>query len=314
MTAAAASRVNPRDIFTEAELAGLRAGSQWRGPALTLHAWATIALAAWVGATVPVLLPLAVMVIGARQLGLAILMHEAAHGLLHPNARLNAFLGQWLCAAPVGADLDRYRPYHLKHHRHAQQALDPDLILSAAFPCSPASLRRKIIRDLTGQTFYRQRIAPLLRPRRAGATAEPAGDDPTAVIGARDLLAHLLANIFILGVFAATGHPLGYVLFWLLPLATWFPLATRLRNIAEHAVTTDPDDPFRHARTTRAGVLERLLIAPYWVNYHCEHHLFMWMPCWSLPRAHRLLGDKGYWPRMEIKRGYASVLRAAAGG
>src|SRR3546814_7780755 len=38
----------------------------------------------------------AVMVIGGRQLGLAILMHDAAHGLLFRTRRWNEFAGQWL--------------------------------------------------------------------------------------------------------------------------------------------------------------------------------------------------------------------------
>ncbi|WP_254306062.1 hypothetical protein [Sphingopyxis sp. BSNA05] len=57
---------------------------------------------------------------------------------------------------------DRQRPaqlsrYHLTHHRFTQQSEDPDLGLSAAFPTTPASMKRKVIRDLTGQTFFKQR-------------------------------------------------------------------------------------------------------------------------------------------------------------
>lgn len=74
------------------------------------------------GAVWPVLIPISVMIIGTRQLGLAILMHEAAHGGLSTNVRLNDALGHWLCAVPIGASLTAYRPYHLSHHRFAQQA------------------------------------------------------------------------------------------------------------------------------------------------------------------------------------------------
>ena len=57
---------------------------------------------------------------------------------------------------------------------------------------------------------------------------------------------------------------------WLIPQATWLPMVTRLRNIAEHAcVAKDEPDPLRHARTTHANWLERAFIAPYYVNYHC---------------------------------------------
>ena len=309
----AAARVDPKDFFTAEEWAPLTARSHWKGLALVAHAWAVIILAAIAGTLVPWLIPLSVMVIGTRQLGLAILMHEAAHGGLHPNRRLNDFLGHWLCAVPLGASLDAYRPYHLSHHKFAQQPEDPDLVLSAPFPVTRASLRRKIIRDLTGQTFVRQRIAPLFAKARQGASEDlPEGAVITAQTKARTLIAFLALNAAAILVLALLGFRWAWLVFWLLPLATWFPMVTRLRNIAEHAVTPDPNDPLRHARTTRAGWLERAFIAPYWVNFHCEHHMFMYLPCWSLPKAHRLLGQKGVWPRMEVQPGYWEVLRAAS--
>src|SRR3712207_1263857 len=55
-----------------------------------------------------------------------------------------------------------YRRYHLAHHAHTQQAEDPDLVLSAPFPITRASYRRKFWRDITGQTGYQQRKAQLL--------------------------------------------------------------------------------------------------------------------------------------------------------
>ena len=129
-----APRVKPSELFTPAEWAPFQARSAWRGPAMVVHAWGVIALAIAAGVLWPILIPLCVMIIGTRQLGLAILMHEAAHGALSPNQRLNDFLGHWLCAVPVGASLPAYRPYHLSHHKYAQNAEDPDLVLSAPFP------------------------------------------------------------------------------------------------------------------------------------------------------------------------------------
>jgi fatty acid desaturase len=83
-------------------------------------------------------------------------------------------------------------------------------------------------------------------------------------------------------------------------------------HLAEHAVTPDPNDPLRHARTTHATLLERALIAPYWVNYHCEHHMFMWVALYNLPKVHALLGKKGFHARMEIRSGYWEVLMDAS--
>jgi len=104
-----------------------------------------------------------------------------------------------------------------------------------------------------------------------------------------------------------------WLLMWLLPMATWLPLVSRVRNIAEHALVAQNEaDPLRQARTTHAGWLERTLVAPYWVNYHCEHHMFTSLPCWSLPKAHRLLRQRGATARMEVQPGYLSLLKRAA--
>ena len=96
-------------------------------------------------------------------------------------------------------------------------------------------------------------------------------------------------------------------------IGTWFQLVTRLRNIAEHAlVAKNEPDALRHARTTHAGLLERAFIAPYYVNYHCEHHMFMHVPCWNLPRVRALLARRGVVERMEGSSGYLTVLKAAS--
>ncbi|HEX7792631.1 MAG TPA: fatty acid desaturase family protein, partial [Afipia sp.] len=160
----AVERLDPKTIFSPAEWGLLTSRSSWRGMWLVVHCWGTI-IAAVALVTIwpnPFTWLVAVMIVGTRQLGLAILMHEAAHGGLHTSQKINAFVGEWLCAVPVGASLEGYRAYHLKHHKFTQQPEDPDLGLSAPFPISKDSFYRKAFRDLTGQTFYKQRF-PLLK-------------------------------------------------------------------------------------------------------------------------------------------------------
>jgi fatty acid desaturase len=298
----AVARIDPKEVFTAEEWARLSPRSSWRGLALVASCWGLIfaAGALFVAWPNPLTFVLAVMLIGARQLGLAILMHDAAHGALHPNQGVNDWVGEWLCAAPVGARLASYRDYHLKHHRYTEQPEDPDLPLSAPFPITRASLFRKIVRDLSGQTFFKQRRAQLLGGRKSGQLVNPA-------------TAHfLLINALMFAALVLAGYWWAYPVLWLLPLATWFQLVTRIRNIAEHAVVDTGEDPFSHARTTYANPLERLLIAPYWVHFHGEHHVFMHVPCYRLERMHRMLMDKDYWSRMTITPGYLNVLREAA--
>ena len=302
----AAARVRPETFFSTVEWAALSAKSRWRGLLLVAHCWAVIGVAMGVGIVWPLTIPLVVMVIGNRQLGLFILMHEAAHGLLHPSRSVNDTVARWLC----GHELGVYRPYHLQHHRFVQQTDDPDLALSAPFPISPASLRRKIIRDLTGQTFFKQRFGALHQRLKARAPGQSAWSLVRAE--AQTQRVFLGANAAGLAVFSVAGLGWAWLLMWLLPMATWLPLVSRLRNIAEHALMVQNSvDPLRHARTTHASPLERVLIAPYWVNYHGEHHMFTQVPCWNLPAAHRLLAARGVTDRMEVQSGYARVLQLA---
>ncbi len=306
----AAARVRPLDFFTKEEWDAVSKRNDWLGLGLVVHVWGLIALAMALSIWSLWFLPVSVLIIGARQLGMAIIMHDAAHGALFQNKKLNDWIGHWLGAAPIGVNLADYRTYHLQHHKYAQQPEDPDLGLSAAFPITRSSLKRKAIRDLTGQTFFKQRtnqIANAMGLRiRPGPKAEA-----RKTAARRAVIPFLITNGILFALLTVLGHWWAYFALWLLPMATWNALIIRIRNIGEHAVVSDDDDPLRHARTTKTGFFEGLLIAPYWVNYHCEHHMFMHVPCYRLAEAHRILERKGTTTRMEVSPGYLDVLRQA---
>lgn len=298
------TRVDPKTIFTPDEWARISKQSVFMGPLLVACAWAVIigAGALFIWMPNPITYVLAVMLIGTRQLGLAILEHEAAHGTLHPNAKFNDWLAEWLCGAAVGGSLKRYRPYHLTHHKYTEQAEDPDLVLSRPFPVTKGSIARKFMRDLTGRTFYKLRIAPFIEKLKGKQRKPPRVPDNPG-------LRFWIVNGAIIVATMAMGYWWAWPALWIVPMATWFPLVTRLRSMAEHAMVNTQDDPFTHARTTIANPLERLFIAPFWVHYHCEHHCFMYVPCYNLEKAHKLLLGKGFRERMRITKGYVEVLR-----
>ncbi len=166
------------------------------------------------------------------------------------------------------------------------------------------------MRDLTGQTAFLRRGEQL---RRALGPADAPIATQLGNLWRREK-GPLVANAVLLAGLSALGYWWLYPVMWLVPLATWYQLVSRIRNIAEHAVVPDNDDPLRNTRTTHANPLMRLLVAPYWVNYHLEHHLFMFVPCWRLPQAHRALIEAGRGPSMELKPGYLAVLKAATTG
>jgi len=302
-----------RAVLTREEIRDLvtiRDGRAWLS--ITLN-WAIIfgsmaLVAQWQhGPSFPIAVLVATFLIGGRQLGLAILMHDAAHHALLRNRRWNDWAGNWLAAFPTWTDVGPYRDYHLQHHAKNYTADDPDLGLTTPFPITRASLRRKVIRDLTGQTGWKRVRATLARDlgRSRGRQARTVG-------GLRNLHGVAISNLAIFLVCLFSGHPLVYLV-WVLAWMTTFQLATRVRAIAEHAMAPDPLDPLRNTRTTLVNPLERLLFAPNGVNYHLEHHLLMTVPHYNLPRLHEMLRSRGALDHAWIEpRGYRAVLAGAA--
>lgn len=291
--------------FSQQEMKTLLRVSDLRGAVSVALNWGLVAAAMALAARWPnpLTILLALAVIGARQLGFAVLMHEASHRTLFRNKRVNDWVGNWLCAYPVWSDLHTYRPYHLRHHAKNWTDGDPDLVLVQPFPTTRASLRRKIVRDLSGQTG---------RKFAAGAWKRSferwrAGDAD----GKRAFLGFLVSNTAIAVTLTLAGAPWLFLL-WAGAWLTVYPLVTRIRSIAEHAMVPDPSDPLRNTRTTLTCWWERLFLAPNRVNYHLEHHLLMTVPHYRLRAMHELLDRRGLLDQALVTRGYRGVLERAS--
>jgi fatty acid desaturase len=271
--------------------------------------WGLIAASFVLVARVPhvVTVLLAIAVIGGRQLGLAILMHEAAHRILLSDRRWNDVVGNWLGAYPIYLDVFPYRNYHLRHHAKTWTADDPDLPLATPFPITRTSLRRKVGRDLSGKTGWKRFKFTL----KGDLGMSPGIGQITKNPGWRSFRGMVITNVALLAVLTLAGHPALYLL-WVAAWFSTYSLVTRIRSIAEHAMIDDPADDLRNTRTTVARWWERLLIAPNYVNYHLEHHLLMTVPHYNLPRMHRLLRDRGVLGNACVVTGYPAVLRTAA--
>ena len=288
------------------ELLAIRGSRAWLSIATNFGlVGAAFALVAW--APNPLSVVVALFVIGGRQLGFAVLMHEAAHRTLFRNRRWNDVVGNWLCAYPVWSDLYPYRAYHLQHHAKTGTAEDPDLSLAAPFPVTRASLRRKIWRDLSGQTGWKRARATFRRDLGLSQGKVRRLD----FMGVRNLRGVTITNAALLAVLVVCGHPALYLL-WVGAWLTTYSLVMRIRSIAEHGMVPDTADDFRNTRTTVARWWERLFIAPNLVNYHLEHHLMIAVPHYNLPRMHRLLRERGVLAGACVTDGYLRVLDLAS--
>lgn len=297
------------DIFTREEIRLLTARSDAQGFLAVGFTWsviaATLAMLAWAaqqpGAIAVPLFVIGFAVLGGRHLALAILMHEASHGTLFRNKRLNDMVGDWLCAKPVWSDLRKYRVHHFIHHTRTGQADDTDISLIEGFPCSRASLARKLLRDISGLTGLKFLLGRLLMD--AGVLKWTVASDverlPQEGRSAFDYLRDFVRNSYgmwitngvLLAICWLAGHPWLYAA-WVLAYLTPFPFFLRIRSLAEHACTERSADMFCNTRSTRAGFLARMTVAPHRVNYHIEHHVMASVPFWRLPLMHRLLRER----------------------
>lgn len=287
-----------------------------------LHTWGWIVAAFALVYFLPNVLTviMALFVLGGKQLACAIIMHDTSHRSMFTNPQVNDFVGKWLGAYPIFNDMLQYRPYHLQHHLHTGLEEDPDLLLTKGYPAGKKSMLRKWVRDLSGRTGLRGQFGLFLmhigyltynlgnKVERHEKAADPKHLLRTA---ARRLPGPLMANALMFGILWLIGAPWLYVL-WIGALLTTFQFSTRVRSMAEHAMSDRPTDPLFNTRTTYANWLERMLFAPHHVNYHMEHHLLMTVPSYHLPKMHQLLLEKGFYDQYGmLEKGYLPILRRA---
>lgn len=255
---------------------------------------------------------LAAIVLAGRQLGLAILMHDCCHDAFFKTKWMNHFFGKWFCAAPVFADLERYRSYHLEHHRTAGSDADPDRPNYISYPVSKRSFQRKVLRDLLGITGVK--VLFLIIKMNAGTVKYQLSYDGSKhqTVSLVNQVKNLIKNLYpTLLIHLGAAYFLGtdYLLFWFAYL-TFYMLFSRIRNAAEHGATLDPNDlnPLLNTRTTLTNSWERLTVAPNYVNYHLEHHLLPAIPSYHLSKFHLELIKNNLLKDSKIAKNYNEVV------
>lgn len=305
------NKVKVKEHFSTEEIREFCERSDLLGWCAVAVTWGIIAFAFAIVALWPnpLTILLALALLGGRHLGLGVLMHECGHGTLFKTKKLNRLVGTWLCAAPVNYRLDDYMSNHLSHHSKAGSEEDPDLYRYQHYPVSKKSLKRKLLRDLSGQTTINFLKTSLNRNDVFG-NDENGKTTFRVVQFLTRFYAPLTVNLLLFAALLAFGHPQLYLL-WLAAYFSIYMVFSRIRNLAEHACVPDlfDPDPMMHTRTTKASWWERLTLAPNCVNYHLEHHLLPSVPKYRLAAFHYALSKKGLLKNADIETGYLPLMR-----
>ncbi len=235
-----------------------------------------------------------VVVIGVwTQNRLACLVHESSHYSLFKNRVVNDVMANLFVAFPFFGVISNYRIGHWGHHRYVNDPeKDPDLLRLAKhhqrnFPISKLRfffeyvllqvLPHKAYTYIKGRAQY---VAFTMKH-------EPIkNQDP---LGKSALWALRLAYYGTLfGVLFYFGWIVHYLLFWIVPLLTFYPATLFLREIAHHGNYPDNGD-FTLSRVYEGYWLEREIFFPFSEQNHIVHHMFPTVPWHKMRQVHEAL-------------------------
>jgi fatty acid desaturase len=170
----------------------------------------------------------------------------------------------------------------MAHHRQEFGPDEPDIPLYAGYPISPASFRRKMVRDATGQTGFR-----LFREQFAGFRSSDARVLHT-------LWKILLVQAVLFGAAIVGGVWWVYPVFWVLPYLTVWRVINRLRAIAEHGGMDASSDRRATTHAVCQSWSARAFLVPFHIGWHLAHHVDPGVSMRHLPEYHRALREAGY--------------------
>jgi fatty acid desaturase len=297
--------IDRQAMLTPKEFAEFTAREPWRGIAiigidmLLMLVCIVLCEAYWS----PLAYAVTVMFTGARQIGLGtIALHDGLHGLLLRNRRHNDLLARGLCwvlLLPVIYDFYEFRRVHLQHHRHTNGQDDPDLpVFMQLFGAPRSKLVLILLLLLSGIRFFATYVPQYWRrsswPHRIIASSVTAG-----------VLAGAWMSVYSCRIF---------LLYWLLPLATWGMFINAVRFITEHY----PAGLYGRG-SAAAGVILTREILPTWfdllfvatrgINYHFTHHLFPSVPFSKLRQLQRRIArTSAYQGVAHVTHGYHHAL------
>lgn len=223
---------------------------------------------------------LAALVIATRQHALFILYHDATHYHLTRRRRANDFLINAAIGVPGLVPIEFYRPLHLEHHREVGTPRDPErqfLYHGQPWRFRPLGALA-LARQLLGDLFVLNMVRNMAAYRRT---------NPQPIRLGKPFLAAATVWIAIVAMLVATcsKHTFAIVaLLWFGPLLTLSVMIQKIRSMAEHsggpnATPGWPDWTY----SWRVGWLGRVLLWPYHINLHLQHHRSPAIPWHALP-------------------------------
>lgn len=229
-------------------------------------------------------LPITLLVIGSRQRALATLLHEAAHGVLAKNKKLNRLIGEFFSGGLVYQTWSSYRASHVMAHHHKLGDKDKD-------PDFQFYLKSGVYENKSRRAFFFQYlVCPILFVSSFSSLKYLLVHRLFQDAKAKELAVLLVSHSVLAAVGTYFAGAKFYFLYWLLPYLTVFQAITWFIELAEHyPIVANAQSNLYATRNRFSHPVEQVLTGMHGENFHLIHHLFPSVPFWNMQRAHRIL-------------------------
>jgi fatty acid desaturase len=248
--------------------------------------------------------------IGLRQYALFILGHDAIHGSLYPDHKVNDTVSRWLIHGPMFMGFEDGKRNHLEHHKFMGSAADPDRYIHVL---SNKSTPFEFLFFCSGfATFVKTvlKVTPAGKIRAKSQQGVKAGELLAVLFSyAKERIPVFFAQILILSTFWLLGLPMwSYLLIWVSPIYFCVFLPDEIRAFAEHAVLSLREEETDDQRlvTFRPSLIEAAYFSPHQMNFHAEHHLWPRVPHYNLHRVYEGIKHR---PEITLRRSYLGFIQ-----
>ncbi len=268
----------------------------WHADAMSLSLFAPLAV-------------LGIMAVAMSQHRLSGLGHEASHYSLFKNRFANELISDLFLMFPVVALTHQFRASHMRHHQFVNDPLkDPDVVrlnkpVPEHWPIKKGRFWvRYVLLCLWAPTLLHYIYG---QAKNANFSVSGQGKPLRNVYSIRTglILRGLYWVALAIAVQMLHAWPI-FLLFWVVPLLTFYPFFMQLREIAHHSNAPDDGD-LTNSRIFRVHPLLKAAVFPYGQDFHVTHHLFSMLPHYRMEQAHAiLLRHLPYREKVVICRGY----------
>jgi fatty acid desaturase len=244
-----------------------------------------------------------IVIVGVFIYRLQIIGHDGLHYAIADDKDVNDFFTRYILLAPQFTPMSLNRYNHLNHHGKFATNEDADW---QYYKSSDKDTRSKFYTWWLNVLCFGF-VFKIARKLLFGKTAKVEVNQTSAASKGPNLVYDAFSIAIAQGViFLIFFFTLGwqyYFLIWCLAVFGVFVPLNTIRSFCEHSIPEPDDSQSNRLYTFESGFIESFILAPHNMNYHFEHHEYMYVPYYHLPALKKLL--------METDGGYTLHIRTS---